>query len=53
MGETQQFPVLGKRLKGDRDLSENKLQDSVGISARDFCRESSQACVLAPVGKLV
>lgn len=34
-GETQQFPVLGKRLKCDRDLSENKLQDSVGTSARD------------------
>lgn len=34
-GETQQFPLLGKRVKCDRDLSENKLQDSVGTSARD------------------
>ena len=29
------IPCTGKRLKSDRDLSENKLQDSVGTSARD------------------
>lgn len=29
------IPCTGKKLKCDRDLSENELQDSVGTSARD------------------